>query len=220
MGCTISEEVLAKATDGPIAKHINRRVSSKITKLILKRKIPITPNQMSAVSFLFSLFSAIGFAVGVPALGGIAAQISSIVDGVDGELARARKIETKSGAFLDSMLDRYADILITASAALFSYKYFSDPWSSILPILAITGALLVSYLHIRSQYDLGIHPTSIKPSLGIASRDVRIFLIMVGGVLDHLVPGALTYSVLVLACVCHAYVVFKLLQILTTTTSR
>lgn len=184
-----------------------------MTRLILKSNIPITPNQVSITSFIISVLSAIGFAIGLPAISGVIAQVSSIVDGVDGELARAKKVESKFGSFLDSMLDRFADVLIVASASLSSSKYFLEPLSSAVPNLAISGALLVSYLHLRGQYDLGIHPVTLRPSLSIASRDVRIFLIMVGGVLEQVVPGALAYSVVLLASVCYLYVIIKLLQI-------
>lgn len=201
----------AKTTDGLIARYINRRISTALTKLILSKNLPITPNQVSVISFVVSLVSAAAFALGYPILGGISAQISSIVDGVDGELARARKIVSKVGAFLDSMLDRYADVLIIISASLYIQRSFAGLWSSVLPLIAVSGDLLVSYIHVRGQYDLGVHPLLVKPTIPIASRDVRLFLIMLGGILEHLVPGALTYSVIVLACVSHFYVALKFL---------
>ncbi|MEM0066800.1 MAG: CDP-alcohol phosphatidyltransferase family protein [Sulfolobales archaeon] len=213
IGDTISVEIFIKSTDGPISKYVNRRVSTRITKLILKSNLPITPNQVSVASFILSVLSAISFTIGLPAIGGVVAEISSIVDGVDGELARAKKMESKFGSFLDSMLDRLADILIVASASISSSEYLPEPFDNVVPTLAISGALLVSYLHIRSQFDLGIHPMALRPSLSIASRDVRIFLLMIGGVLEQVVRGALAYSVVLLACVCYLYVITKLLQV-------
>jgi len=43
---------------------------------------------------------------------GILVQLASIVDGVDGELARARNMASPVGAFLDSLLDRIADAFV------------------------------------------------------------------------------------------------------------
>lgn len=209
----ISGEAFAKAADGLIARYINRRISSRLTKLILRLGVPITPNQMSVISFLTSLLSAAVFLSGAPALGGLVAQISSVLDGVDGELARALRMESKFGAFLDSMLDRYADTLIVASAALSSCEYLPYPLGSISTTMAVSGTLMVSYLHVRSQFDLGFHPADIRPRLNIASRDTRVFLIMLGGLAECLLPGALACSVLALACLCHLYVVYKFLRI-------
>src|SRR5690606_41564202 len=50
----------------------------------------ITPNQVTFVSFLLTLISAIAFATGHPLIAGLIAQLSSIVDGVDGEIARLK----------------------------------------------------------------------------------------------------------------------------------
>ncbi|MEM2077137.1 MAG: CDP-alcohol phosphatidyltransferase family protein, partial [Sulfolobales archaeon] len=80
------------------------------------------------------------FTIGLPAIGGVVAEISSIVDGVDGELARAKKMESKFGSFLDSMLDRLADILIVASASISSSECLPEPLDNVVPTLAISGA--------------------------------------------------------------------------------
>ncbi len=212
-GRVIDKGSLTKPIDGPVAKYVNRRLSTAITMFILERGIPVTPNQVSLISFLISVASALGFTLGVPALGGILAQVSSVVDGVDGELARARKMESRTGAFIDSMLDRYADVLIVASASVLSLGRFPEPWGLVIAVLAISGTLMVSYLHARSQYDLGVHPAVVGPLPSIASRDVRIFLVMVGGVLEHAVSGALAYSLVALALASHLYAAFKFVQV-------
>lgn len=49
------------------------------------------------------------FALGVAWLAGLIAAMAQILDGVDGQFARLRGEQSKSGAFLDSVLDRYAD---------------------------------------------------------------------------------------------------------------
>ncbi|MEM1623389.1 MAG: CDP-alcohol phosphatidyltransferase family protein [Sulfolobales archaeon] len=212
-GDIISADVFIKPTDGPIAKYINRKVSARITKLVLKSNLPITPNQVSVASFILSVLSAVSFAIGLPAIGGVIAEVSSIVDGVDGELARAKRMGSRFGSFLDSMLDRFADVLIVASASISSSACLPEPLDSIAPTLATSGALLVSYLHIRGQFDLGIHPMTLRPSLSIASRDVRIFLLMVCSIIEQVVRGALAYFAVLLACVCYLYVITKLLQV-------
>ena len=106
-------EKLKKNTDGPISRILNRPISIKISELLLKTKI--TPNQISLISFIAALFGALFFYIGdylYLVIGGFLVQLSSIIDGCDGEVARLKLVETKYGGWFDAVLDRYADAII------------------------------------------------------------------------------------------------------------
>ncbi|MFQ5752515.1 MAG: NTP transferase domain-containing protein, partial [bacterium] len=106
-------EQLAKLTDGPIAKMFNRPLSLRISAVLLKTGI--TPNQVSLLSFIMGLFASLCFYFGdylYLIVGGILVQISSVVDGCDGEIARLKLGQTNYGGWFDAVLDRYADGLI------------------------------------------------------------------------------------------------------------
>ena len=51
---------------------------------------------------------------GYPALaiGGMLAQLASIVDGCDGEIARLKHSQSEFGGWFDAVLDRYADAVL------------------------------------------------------------------------------------------------------------
>ena len=101
----------SKINDGPISKHINRPISKWITSKITD--YPLTPNQISIAVFFISVFS--GLIISMEGyffllLGALLAQLSSILDGCDGEIARLKLLKSKFGRWLDQVLDRYSEI--------------------------------------------------------------------------------------------------------------
>lgn len=103
---------LVKPSDGPVSRHINRRVSLAITKLVLP--LGITPNQMTVV---VALLGATGAWLATSAnwpiqvLGAVFFQLHSIVDGCDGEIARLTRRFSRYGALLDSLVDDVSNTL-------------------------------------------------------------------------------------------------------------
>ncbi|MCE4604282.1 MAG: CDP-alcohol phosphatidyltransferase family protein [Aeropyrum sp.] len=195
----------SKPVDGPVSRILNRRVASLIVDLIIKLNLPLTPNQMSFAAFLTALSASALIAFGWLKLGAVLIQTSSILDGVDGILARRRGIASKAGGFLDTMLDRYADVIIYGSMGFHLASKGVDPTLVALAVVsALSGDLLVSYLHSRGEKDLGIHPALVGPLDSVGSRDVRLFILalltLVGRPLEALV---------VVAALSHSYVAVK-----------
>ena len=204
------KEARGKSTDGPISRLINRRISTKITELIVKYNVPVTPNQVSVISFLVGAASAPLYLLGLPAPAGVLVQLSSILDGTDGELARCLGIASKRGAFFDSILDRVCDIIVLISASLYSYVYQAANSISDLSIflLAASGSLLVSYTHYRAEHDIGYHPALIGLMPSIASRDVRLFVIFIGSLL-----AMVRESLAVIAVLSFLYIIAKVIEL-------
>jgi len=128
---------LSKPTDGIISRHINRKVSVRISKILLNTEI--TPNQISVITFLIALSAAFMFLKGHIILGGILTQLTSIIDGVDGEIARMKKMQTKFGAYFDSILDRYADALIIISITIRLYLDNGNLSMVVVGLFALMG---------------------------------------------------------------------------------
>jgi len=61
---------------------------------------------------------------------------------------------------------------------------------------AITGDVMVSYLHARSLYDLSTHPIMVSRLGGLASRDVRLFIIFLGSLVARPLETLLAIAVL------------------------
>lgn len=172
---------LKKPTDGPISRYINRNISIRISKWLVKTKL--TPNQISSISFLMCFLSA-GFLSQSGylflAIGAILAQFTSILDGCDGEVARLKFQTTEFGSWFDAVLDRYGDAIILFG--LISHLYIDKPNFIILLVgfLAIMGTFMNSYT--ADKYD-GIMLKRIgnKGHYFRIGRDVRLGIIFVGG---------------------------------------
>lgn len=105
----------ASGGDGPVARWLNRRLSRPISALLAGAGVG--PNGATLLAFATVLAGAAAFAGGLPVLGGLLCQLGSVLDGCDGELARLRLEAQPRGAFLDTVLDRYADAAVVAGLA-------------------------------------------------------------------------------------------------------
>ncbi len=96
-----------KPTDGPISRLFNRPVSQLISRMLLRfpgvRPVHVT---LAAAALALAMFWALiaGGATGL-VVAGLLFHAASVVDGVDGEIARATFRATRSGAILDSSVD-------------------------------------------------------------------------------------------------------------------
>ena len=190
--------------DGYISKYINRKASEPMARLLAKTRI--TPNQMSWTAFGIAVLSFISFILGQNILGGLLAQLSSIVDGVDGSLARLKSMTSAFGSLLDSMLDRYADILIVLGLTLWSLSHEAYPRIWLVGFLAITGTICTSY--IRARIDSNHRHLFNKGVKSLGSRDIRLFLIMVGAVI-----GQAYFCLILIACLTHLIVFYRLIYV-------
>ncbi len=190
-------EVKGKTTDGIVSRYLNRRISTRITKVLLKLNVR-SPNKVTITTSIIGFLVYPTYLLGNYILAGILTQLASILDGVDGELARALNIESKYGAFLDSMLDRLVDILIILGASTYSVIYLNyvSPVHITVYMLALSGDLIVSYIHSRSQLDFRIHPMLIGKIPNIASRDVRLFIIFITSIFNLVFEGLLIVAIL------------------------
>ncbi len=157
--------------DGVVSRYFNRRISTFISTLLVNHA---TPSQMTLVSFLSGILSSLLLLFNVQA-GAVAYQISSILDGCDGEMARASLRESKVGGYVDSVLDRIVDFAFLATLSLLYPQYLP------IAIFAIFGSVMVSYTSEKYKAEFG---KSISDDIEgmkylIGKRDERIFLIMV-----------------------------------------
>ena len=167
----------SKSNDGPVSRYLNRPISNRISKQIVN--FPVKPNHISLVSFLLSLLAAIIMASAghlFLVLGALLAQLSSILDGCDGEIARIKNISSKYGGWFDQTLDRYADFLLITGLTFHTYYLHQSIYVFLIGILAIGGSLILSYSAI--VYD----PASKNIQKFRMGRDVRIFIILIGSI--------------------------------------
>ena len=223
-----------KRTDGVISRYINRKFSIPITNFIVKHNIPLTPNQVSVISFLLGILSALFYVVPYmdfiykipywtqisslvqfipyPVLAGIFVQVSSIIDGVDGELARATNRASKLGGFMDTVLDRIVDVSVITCFSLFVLKIrgFSDILFLWI-MLALSGTIMVSYLHSAARAFLDVHPVLVSGVPSFASRDVRLFIIFLGSITGFFIEIIFVITIQVIAIIFYVYLILSFL---------
>jgi phosphatidylglycerophosphate synthase len=101
--------------DGPISRRLNRPISRQISARVASSSV--TPDQWSWAAFGTVCAGALAFAGGLPRIGGAVVHAGSVLDGVDGEVARLQGTAGASGALLDLVLDRVSDVAVLAGLA-------------------------------------------------------------------------------------------------------
>jgi CDP-diacylglycerol--glycerol-3-phosphate 3-phosphatidyltransferase len=137
-------------------------------------------------------------------LGGLAFVVGSVLDILDGALARAGGKQTQFGSFLDSTLDRVGEGLMLGAIALV-FMRDGQELALALAVAAIGGSFLVPYVRAKAE-GLGI-----KGDVGIGSRAERVIVISVGLALAPW--GALPWAIGVLAATAWFTVLQRILHV-------
>ncbi len=182
---------LANSGDGLVSRYLNRKLSRPLSVWLARTRV--TPNQVTLASFFLGLAGAALFALGHPLGAGLTIQLSSIVDGTDGELARLKLRTSPWGGFLDALLDRYADGLILLAMGYYAYT-LSPGWLPIaLTVTAIFGIPLSMALKDRYRLAFGRSFTSQTDDgwtrYLLPNRDGRLLVVMLGGVTGLVLPA-------------------------------
>jgi CDP-diacylglycerol--glycerol-3-phosphate 3-phosphatidyltransferase len=112
-------------------------------------RLGIYPNTMTLLGLAGNIIGAILIALGQMTLGGIIVLVMGLIDTLDGTMARLRGMPSEFGAFVDSVTDRYSELVIFAG--LLYYFLHKGDWLSVLAIyIAAGGAVLVSYVRARA----------------------------------------------------------------------
>jgi CDP-diacylglycerol--glycerol-3-phosphate 3-phosphatidyltransferase len=144
-------------------------------------KYHLSPDTLTVVGMLSHFFLAYLIAIGEMRWAGIAMIFLAPLDALDGALAR--KLGRKQGgfgAFLDSTLDRLAEIILFGGF-IYYYLQIGDVGMLGVSYVAITGSLMVSYTRSKAE---SLH---FSAKVGIMSRVERYVLMLVFLILDY--PG-------------------------------
>ena len=117
------------------------------------------------------------FAVSHFSIGGWAVLLGGVADVLDGRIARAQGVASEQGAFLDSTLDRFAEMGAFVGLAV---RFGGSSAGLVWVTTALGGSLLVSYARARGE-SLGV-----VCKLGVMQRAERLMLLGLAGILD---PG-------------------------------
>lgn len=159
-------------------------ISGKIASLIeqplapVVKRVSVSPNVITIAGFLITAGGAFAIAFDLRA-GGLIIMAGALFDGLDGMVARANGKATRFGAYLDSVLDRYADAFIFFGVA---YYLRTNVIGVLLAMGTLAGAFLISYARARAE-GLGV-----QCKVGVMERPERLVFIIVGALTGYMIP--------------------------------
>ncbi len=205
-----------KPQDGIVSRYINRPISRSITRVLLK--FPIRPTGWTLLILIFPIVGALALTRGTYwgfVIGTILYQIHSILDGCDGEIARAKNLQSERGRRIDNWCDHAGTLLmvICLGIGMFRNHAISDSWRTFYLVEGFTTAILLAANEIMlagfnkedgaesSAFDSALYPRHREmirrsgiPFLGesvssllvqMTKRDVSLFAFMLLAILGY-----------------------------------
>jgi CDP-L-myo-inositol myo-inositolphosphotransferase len=175
---------LPRPTDGPVSRLLNRRLSVPVSWLLARFRP--SPDVLSVLSFLIGVVGAVFLGAGEGVIGGILVQACSVLDGVDGEVARLTLRAGPRGTLWDGFLDRLGDAAVCAGLGVWAFAQGAESmWVVVLVTAATSGAMLSMATKDRVAA-LGLEPPSERRIAWLlGGRDGRLFLVFLLGLLGE-----------------------------------
>jgi CDP-diacylglycerol---glycerol-3-phosphate 3-phosphatidyltransferase len=142
----------------------------------------ITPIMMTMLGLLGNTVGAYYLARGELLTGGILVALMTPIDGLDGTMARLRGEASDWGAYVDSVSDRYSELIIYGGL-LYHFLTIGEPLGGMLTFGAAAGSVLVSYVKARAE-GLGY-----EAKVGMLTRAERYIVLAPALVFDQLYLG-------------------------------
>ena len=142
-------------------------------------KLGVGPNLLTFFGFLITILSAFYLAQGNFFYAGMVIIFSGIFDMLDGRLARITNNVTKFGAFFDSVLDRYSDMILFLALMIHCIKNQQMIYVLLSGIVMI-GAIMTSYTRARAE---SLVPTC---KVGFLERPERLVLLIIGTIFGRM----------------------------------
>jgi CDP-diacylglycerol--glycerol-3-phosphate 3-phosphatidyltransferase len=134
-------------------------------------KIGLKPNVVTIFGLIGHIIAAFLLVRGQMSWAGIVLIIFAPLDALDGAMARISGNPSRFGAFLDSVVDRYAEFVLYGGLLLFFYSR-ADILGTSLVYLSVMGSIMVSYARARAE------SLNLTAKIGLLSRLER-YLILV-----------------------------------------
>lgn len=147
------------------------RALHPLARLLLR--LHVAPNHVSVAGVVLNVATAALVIVDRPMTAAIVYLAAGAFDLLDGLLARLANRATAFGAFLDSTMDRISEGVVFAAVA-YQFAAQGEKLGATLVVLALLGALLVSYTRARAE------AVGCECNVGILTRAERVILLTVG----------------------------------------
>jgi len=163
-----------------LTRTIGRYLSWPVDRLAaLLAPTGIPPNVITWSALVLNLWAAILFAAGRFASAGGMMIAAGLCDLLDGRVARRQGRVSIFGGFLDSILDRYADLILFLGLLVY-YASVNRFREAVLVGAAMAGAVMVSYAKARAE---SLVPAS---EVGFWDRPERLALMILGALVNRM----------------------------------
>jgi CDP-diacylglycerol--glycerol-3-phosphate 3-phosphatidyltransferase len=168
-------------------ERLIRRAFGPLIQILVRCQIG--PNAVSVTGFLVTIVAVGLFVGGAPVAGGLIFLLGSLLDVLDGELARASNRVTPFGAVIDSLLDRISEGALLIAIAW----YFADRGEVagvVITMAGMLGSVSTSYVRARAE------AVGTTCAVGWITRPERIIILTLGMIFGQIFAAIVILFVL------------------------
>jgi CDP-diacylglycerol--glycerol-3-phosphate 3-phosphatidyltransferase len=163
------------------------RLGDPVARALLRAHV--RPNHLTMLGLGVSIVAAGAFAQGRLRVGAVLLALAGLFDFFDGSLARLANSVSAFGAFLDSVADRYSDLVVLLGVVLY-YHRAADTTGVFLTMVALVGTIMTSYTKARAQ------SIGVACEIGLIERPERLIVLIAGATFNLLTPAMIALAVL------------------------
>ncbi|MGC9071336.1 MAG: archaetidylinositol phosphate synthase [Acidilobus sp.] len=151
---------------GKLRNFINRLAPSTVGRALAE--MGVKPDHITYLGLGLAILAPVMAAIDIPWSVPVLIAVSSLMDVLDGAVARALRRTTPFGSYLDSLTDRVSDAMFILALIILGANVY-------VSIIALTFSFLVSYSRSKGEL-LGVKMEGV----GIAERGERSVLLLIG----------------------------------------
>ena len=163
------------------------RLGDPVARALLRAHV--RPNHLTMLGLGVSIVAACALAQGRLRVGAVLLALAGLFDFFDGSLARLANSVSAFGAFLDSVVDRYSDLVVLLGVVLY-YHRAADTTGVLLAMVALVGTIMTSYTKARAQ------SIGVACEIGLIERPERLIVLIAGATFNLLTPAMIVLAVL------------------------
>ena len=163
------------------------RLGDPVARVLLRAHV--RPNHLTVVGLGVSILAACAVAQGRLRVAALLLTAAGLCDFFDGSLARLTNSVSAFGAFLDSVVDRYSDLVVLLGVVL-NYERLADTGGVCLTLVTLVGTIMVSYTKARAQ------SIGVACEIGLMERPERLIVLIAGATFNLLTAAMVVLGVL------------------------
>ena len=152
-------------------------------------RLKLRPNHLTVCGLGVSLLAAASFVAGSTRTAGALLALAGLFDYFDGSLARASGQVTPFGGFLDSVIDRYSDLVVLLGIVVL-FARTPHARGAVVAMAGLVGSVMVSYTKARAE------SIGVECNVGVMERPERMICLIAGAMLDLLEPALWVLAIL------------------------